>query len=66
LKVGDLRKQPSFDNPFLPEGRYAHLHLASILAATVTLLIARRLRADPIYPYVFNTSHATPEVAAIE
>jgi hypothetical protein len=53
LKVGDLRKQPSFDNPFLPEARYAHL-------------IARSLRADPIYLDVFNTSHATPEVAAIE
>jgi hypothetical protein len=39
-------------------------HLASILVATVTLLMAESLRADPIYPDVVNTSHATPEVAA--
>jgi len=39
-------------------------HFASILAATVTLLMAGSLRADPIYPDVVNTSHATPEVAA--
>ena len=32
--------------------------------ATVTLLMAESLRADPIYPDVVNTSHATPEVAA--
>jgi hypothetical protein len=39
-------------------------HLASILVATVTLLMAEGLRADPIYPDVVNTSHATLDVAA--
>ena len=39
-------------------------HFAWIFAATVTLLMAGSLRADPIYPDVVNTSHATPEVAA--
>ena len=39
-------------------------HLASILVATVTLLMAGSLRADSIYPDVVDTSHATPEVAA--
>ncbi len=38
--------------------------LASILATTLILLMAGRLRADPIYPDVANISHATPEVAA--
>ena len=37
---------------------------ASIFAVTVTLLMAGSLRADPIYPDVADTSHATPEVAA--
>ncbi|MFY9877916.1 MAG: hypothetical protein WAK39_00715 [Pseudolabrys sp.] len=37
-------------------------HFASIFAITVTLLMAGSLRADPIYPDVANTSHATPEV----
>ena len=39
-------------------------HFGSIFAVTVTLLMAGSLRADPIYPDVVNTSHATPEVAA--
>jgi len=39
-------------------------HFAWIFAATVTLLMAGGLRADPIYPDVVNTSHATPEAAA--
>lgn len=39
-------------------------HFASIFAVTVTLLMAGSLRADPIYPDVVNTSHATPEAAA--
>ena len=39
-------------------------HFASIFAVTVTLLMAGSLRADPIYPDVADTSHATPEVAA--
>jgi hypothetical protein len=39
-------------------------YLASILVAAVILLTAGSLRADPIYPDVVNTSHATPEVAA--
>jgi hypothetical protein len=39
-------------------------HFAWIFAATVTLLMAGSLRADPIYPDVVNTSHATPEAAA--
>ena len=40
-------------------------HFASILVATVTLLMAGSLRADPIYPDVVNTSHATSDVAAL-
>lgn len=39
-------------------------HLASILVATVTLLMTGGLRADRIYPDVVNTSHATSEVVA--
>lgn len=39
-------------------------HAASVFAAAVALLMAGSLRADPIYPDVVNTSHATPEVAA--
>ena len=39
-------------------------HFALIFAATVTLLMAGSLRADPIYPDVVNTSHGTPEVAS--
>ncbi|MGA9008499.1 MAG: hypothetical protein WBE48_06930 [Xanthobacteraceae bacterium] len=34
------------------------------MATTLILLMAGRLRADPIYPDVANISHATPEVAA--
>lgn len=39
-------------------------HLASILVAAATLLMAGSLRADPIYPDVVGTSHATSDVAA--
>jgi hypothetical protein len=39
-------------------------HVALIFAVTVTLLTAGSLRADPIYPDVVDTSHATPEAAA--
>src|SRR3984957_2754694 len=37
---------------------------AAVLAAALTLLAAASLRAEPLYPEVANTSHATPEVAA--
>jgi hypothetical protein len=36
----------------------------SIFAAAVTLLIAGTVRADPLYPEVVNTSHASPQAAA--
>jgi hypothetical protein len=39
-------------------------HTASIFAVAVTLLSAAGLRADPIYPDVVDTSHATPQAAA--
>jgi hypothetical protein len=39
-------------------------HAASILAAALTLVAATNLRADPLYPEVVNTSHATPDAAA--
>ena len=39
-------------------------HAASIFAAAVTLLTAASLRADPLYPDVVNTSHATPQAAS--
>ncbi len=39
-------------------------HFTLIFAATVTLLMAGSLRADPIYPDVVDTSHATPQAAA--
>ncbi len=39
-------------------------HAASIFAAAVTLLTAATLRADPLYPDVVNTSHATPQAAS--
>jgi len=38
-------------------------HFASILATTVTFLMAGSPCADPIYSDVVNTSHATPELA---
>src|SRR5215813_7305631 len=47
----------------MPRRRYVK-HIASILVATATLLMPGSLRADPIYPDVVNTSHATPEAAA--
>jgi hypothetical protein len=37
---------------------------ASILAAALTLIAVTSLRADPLYPEVVSTSHATPEAAA--
>src|ERR1700734_4016256 len=37
---------------------------AAVLAAALMLLAAASLRAEPLYPEVANTSHATPEVAA--
>ena len=39
-------------------------HVPSIFAAAVTLLAATSLRAEPLYPDVVNTSHATPEAAS--
>ena len=39
-------------------------HAASIFAAAVTLLTAASLRADPLYPDVVDTSHATPQAAS--
>jgi hypothetical protein len=37
---------------------------AAVLAAALTLLAAASLRAEPLYPEIANTSHATPQVAA--
>ena len=37
---------------------------APLAAAAVTLLVTASLRAEPLYPEVVNTSHATPQVAA--
>jgi hypothetical protein len=37
---------------------------APILAAALTLIAVTSLRADPLYPEVVSTSHATPEAAA--
>ena len=37
---------------------------APLAAAAVTLLVTASLRAEPLYPEVVNTSHATPKVAA--
>ena len=39
-------------------------YAASIFAAAVTLLTATSLRADPLYPDVVDTSHATPQAAS--
>jgi hypothetical protein len=39
-------------------------HSTSILAAIFTVIAATNLRADPLYPEVVNTSHATPQAAA--
>jgi hypothetical protein len=39
-------------------------HTASIVAAAIALLAAPSLRADPLYPNVVDTSHATPQVAS--
>jgi len=39
-------------------------HAAPFAAAALTLLVASDLRAEPLYPEVVNTSHATPQVAA--
>ena len=39
-------------------------HVPSIFAAAVTLLAATSLQAEPLYPDVVNTSHATPEAAS--
>src|SRR6202045_1768561 len=36
---------------------------APLAAAAVTLLVTASLRADPIYPQVTDTSHATPQAA---
>jgi hypothetical protein len=38
-------------------------HVTSICAAAVVLLAASQLRAEPLYPNVVDTSHATPEAA---
>ena len=37
---------------------------APLAAAAVTLLVTASLRAEPLYPEVVNTSHATPQVAS--
>jgi SnoaL-like domain len=37
---------------------------AAVLAAALMLLAAASLRAEPLYPEIANTSHATPQVAA--
>ena len=39
-------------------------HVPPIFAAAVALLAATSLRAEPLYPNVVNTSHATPEAAS--
>ena len=39
-------------------------HVPSIFAAAVALLAATSLRAEPLYPDVVDTSHATPEAAS--
>src|SRR5271154_803725 len=39
-------------------------HAAPILATALTLIAATSLRADPLYPEVVNTAHATPEAAS--
>jgi len=39
-------------------------HAPSIFAAAVALLAATSLRAEPLYPNVVDTSHATPEAAS--
>jgi limonene-1,2-epoxide hydrolase len=39
-------------------------HAAPILAAALTLIAVTSLRADPVYPQITDTSHATPQVAA--
>ena len=45
--------------------QHAALKLAAPLAAAaVTLLVTASLRAEPLYPEVVNTSHATPQAAA--
>lgn len=38
-------------------------YVASIVVVTATLLSTASLRADPIYPDVVDTSHATPQAA---
>jgi hypothetical protein len=38
-------------------------YAAPIAAAALTLLVAPSLHAEPLYPEVVNTSHATPQVA---
>ena len=40
-------------------------HVATICAAAVMILAAAQSDADPLYPEVVVTSHATPDVAAI-
>jgi ketosteroid isomerase-like protein len=37
---------------------------ASIIAAAITVVSAATLRADPLYPEVVDTSHATPQAAS--
>ncbi len=39
-------------------------HVPAIFAVAVTLTAATSLRAEPLYPNVVNTSHATPEAAS--
>jgi hypothetical protein len=39
-------------------------HVTSICAAAVVLLAAANLRAEPVYPEVVDTSHATPQAAS--
>jgi len=45
--------------------QHAALKLAAPLAgAAITLLVTASLRAEPLYPDVVNTAHATPQVAS--
>jgi hypothetical protein len=43
--------------------RYAASACAASLVAALTLLATASVRAEPLYPDIVNTSHATPQVA---
>ena len=44
--------------------RFAPKQAAALAAAGVALLVSTSLRAEPLYPDVANTSHATPQVTS--